>query len=143
MPIRGSCRGCGTIEPFSETFTYGELLTANFRHLALGICYIENTFEKYINSSATSARKRKFVYTIHISLRAMPTEAFWVFVITSTCAFFLAVARICYKSKCKEIRCGCCRIVRDTETEKEEFEFRTLNHIPNDNDDSSSTKEIV
>lgn len=56
---------------------------------------------------------------------------FWIFVITSSCGCFLAIARICYKSKCKEIKCGCLKIIRDTETEEKEFEFSTLN-IPNE-----------
>lgn len=37
----------------------------------------------------------------------MPTEVFWVFLVSSTCALLLAVARIAYKSKCKEIKCCC------------------------------------
>ena len=55
ISIRGVNGTCGTIESFSETFSYGELTTANFRHLALGDSPTENTFRIKVNSSALSA----------------------------------------------------------------------------------------
>ena len=30
------------------------------------------------------------------------------------------IVRFCYKSKCKEVTCGCIRIIRDIETEERE-----------------------
>ena len=62
----------------------------------------------------------------------MPTEVFWVFLVSCTCALVLAVARIAYKSKCKEIKCCCVKIIRDVQTEEKEFEFSTLNKATTD-----------
>lgn len=47
----------------------------------------------------------------------MLSEVFWTFLISSICGVALAVARMCYKSKCKEVDCCCVRIVRDVEAE--------------------------
>ena len=39
--------------------------------------------------------------------------------ITGVCVgFFGLVLRLCYKSKCKQIECGCIKIIRDTENEE-------------------------
>ena len=54
----------------------------------------------------------------------MMSEVFWTFLITSTIGFCLGVIRLCYKSKCKEITCGCIKVIRDVETEQEEMEFQ-------------------
>ena len=58
----------------------------------------------------------------------MMSEVFWTFLITSTIGFCLGVIRLCYKSKCKEIKCcGCIKIIRDVETEQQEMEFQLRN----------------
>jgi hypothetical protein len=62
----------------------------------------------------------------------MPTEVFWLFLVSSSCALLLAVARICYKSKCREIECGCIKIIRDVQIEEKEFEISTLNKSSTD-----------
>jgi hypothetical protein len=73
----------------------------------------------------------------------MPTEVFWVFLVSSSCAFLLAVARICYKSKCKEIECCCIKIIRDVQTEEKEFEFSTLNKATTDSPVENSAVNTV
>jgi len=49
----------------------------------------------------------------------MMSEVFWSFVITSLVGFIIALLKLCYKSKCKEISCCCLKIVRDIESEVE------------------------
>ena len=44
---------------------------------------------------------------------------FWTFFITSTIGLILGLTKMAYKSKCKEISCGCIKIVRDVESEIE------------------------
>ena len=51
----------------------------------------------------------------------MLSEIFWTFFITTTSGFILALARFCYKSKCKTIKC--CKFIeidRDVQVEGEE-----------------------
>ena len=60
------------------------------------------------------------------------TEVFWTFFITSIIGLIVGVARMCYKSKCKEVSTCCFKIVRDTETEEKEYEFNANNNIKND-----------
>ena len=44
------------------------------------------------------------------------SEVFWTGLYTASMAFFLAVGRMCYKSKCKKVNlCGCITITRDVE----------------------------
>jgi len=47
------------------------------------------------------------------------SEVFWSFLITSLVGFIIALLKLCYKSKCKEISCCCLKIVRDIESEVE------------------------
>lgn len=54
------------------------------------------------------------------------SETFWLFLVSSGCALLLAISRILYKSKCKEIECGCLKIVRDVQTEEKEFEISSM-----------------
>jgi hypothetical protein len=49
----------------------------------------------------------------------MMSEVFWSFLITSLVGFIIALLKLCYKSKCKEISCCCLKIVRDIESEVE------------------------
>jgi hypothetical protein len=46
------------------------------------------------------------------------SEVFYTFLITSVIGLILAVARICYKSKCREVNLCCFKIVRDVEGEE-------------------------
>lgn len=41
-----------------------------------------------------------------------------MFIITSGIGFLLAVLKVCYKSKCRELNFCCIRIIRDVETEE-------------------------
>ena len=50
------------------------------------------------------------------------SEVYWTLVLTSSSGFLLAVIRMCYKSKCKTIRCCGMEIDRDTEAEEREDE---------------------
>ena len=46
------------------------------------------------------------------------SEIFYTLLITSTIGLILAVAKLCYKSKCKEVNVCCIKIVRDVEGEE-------------------------
>jgi hypothetical protein len=50
-------------------------------------------------------------------------QIFWTFFITSITGFVLALSKMAYKSKCREIDFWCMKIVRDVETEEKELEF--------------------
>ena len=57
------------------------------------------------------------------------SEVFYTLLVTSSFAFLLAVARMMYKSKCKDIKCcGCIEIQRDVEAEQEELQFQTVHN---------------
>lgn len=47
------------------------------------------------------------------------SEVFWTGFYTSLMAFLLAIGRMCYKSKCKEVKVCCVKIVRDVNIEEE------------------------
>ena len=47
------------------------------------------------------------------------SETFWVGFYTSCMAFLLGIGRICYKSKCKEVKLCCIKIIRDVKGEEE------------------------
>jgi Flp pilus assembly protein protease CpaA len=46
------------------------------------------------------------------------TEIFYTFLITSLIGLILAISKLCYKSKCKEINLCCLKIIRDVEGEE-------------------------
>ena len=48
------------------------------------------------------------------------SEVYWTLVLSTSTAFLLAVVRMCYKSKCKTIKCCGMEIDRDTHAEEEE-----------------------
>ena len=54
---------------------------------------------------------------------------FWSFFITTIIGFLLKMTSMAYKSKCKEVSCFCIKIIRDTEAEEKEEEFR-ITHPP-------------
>lgn len=59
----------------------------------------------------------------------MLSEVFWVAFITTISGVIIKLASMAYKSKCKEVACCCLKIVRDTEAEEKEEEFR-ITHPP-------------
>ena len=67
------------------------------------------------------------------------TETFYMFVITSVIGFIIAMTKMCYKSKCKEVDLCCLKIVRDTNLEEKELEFE-INH--NITEDSSKSNKV-
>ena len=48
---------------------------------------------------------------------------FWSFFITSGIGLIIALSKMAYKSKCKEVSCCCIKIVRDIASEEKEFEL--------------------
>lgn len=63
------------------------------------------------------------------------SEVFYTFLITSLIGFVVALAKMAYKSKCKEVSCCCVRIIRDVESEEKEFEFsQTHPKVNNENE---------
>lgn len=61
-------------------------------------------------------------------------QIFWTFFITSTIGFILAVCKMAYKSKCKEMSFGCIKIIRDTATEEKEEEFIRTHPLSGDSE---------
>ena len=61
------------------------------------------------------------------------SEIFWSFFITSIIAFLIAVVRMCYKSKCEEIKCCGLIIKRNVILEEnyDEIELRQQTKIKN------------
>jgi len=47
------------------------------------------------------------------------SEVFWSFLISSCVGLLLAVCRLMYKSKCREVNFCCIKIVRDTSGEEQ------------------------
>jgi hypothetical protein len=68
------------------------------------------------------------------------SETFWMFVITSTIGFIIAVSKMCYKSKCKQVDFCCIKVIRDTSLEEKELEFETTHNVKNDDESKSSQK---
>jgi len=63
---------------------------------------------------------------------------FWSFFITSMVGLILKLTSMAYKSKCKEVSCCCIKIVRDTDAEEKEEEFRIIHppaQLPNVRED--------
>jgi hypothetical protein len=55
---------------------------------------------------------------------------FWSFFITSVIGLLFGLAKMAYKSKCKEVQVCCLKIVRDTDTEEKEMEFERTHPLP-------------
>lgn len=66
----------------------------------------------------------------------MLSEVFWIAFITTISGVLIKLCSMAYKSKCKEIVCCCMKIIRDTEAEEKEEEFKIL-HTPLQTDNSS------
>jgi hypothetical protein len=58
-----------------------------------------------------------FFYIICIQKKGYMTEGFYIFLISSSFAFLTFIGRMCYKSKCSEIKCFGIRVIRDVEQE--------------------------
>jgi hypothetical protein len=71
----------------------------------------------------------------------MLSEVFWVAFITTISGMLIKLASMCYKSKCKEVSICCVKIIRDTEAEAKEEEFR-LEHPENSSPRGDSTRNI-
>jgi aldehyde:ferredoxin oxidoreductase len=67
----------------------------------------------------------------------MLSEVFWVAFITTISGMLLKLASLAYKSKCKECSVCCIKVVRDTETEQEELEFRIKNNVKEEEEKTS------
>jgi aldehyde:ferredoxin oxidoreductase len=72
-----------------------------------------------------------------ILLYNMLSEVFWVAFITTISGMLLKLASLAYKSKCKECSVCCIKVVRDTETEQEEMEFRIKNNVKEEEEKTS------
>ena len=58
------------------------------------------------------------------------SEIFWTFCITSSIGLIVTLAKMGYKSKCKECSCCCLKVIRDTALEEKELEFQVRNGLP-------------
>jgi hypothetical protein len=70
------------------------------------------------------------------------SEVFWSFLISSCVGLLLAICRLCYKSKCKEVNFGCIKIIRDTQGE-EEIDTRQQTIQQNNSEPESPRSERV
>jgi hypothetical protein len=67
----------------------------------------------------------------------MMSEVFWTFFVSSMVGFIIAIMKMCYKSKCKEVSICCIKVIRDTEAEEKETEFVLTNRQPSPTGSSS------
>jgi len=72
----------------------------------------------------------------------MLSEVFWVAFITTISGCIIKLVSMAYKSKCKEVACCCIKIVRDTEAEEKEEEFR-INHQPLQQNESNKNLNTI
>lgn len=61
----------------------------------------------------------------------MVSEVFLTLLVTSGVALLGVALRICYKSKCSSIECGCLKIKRDTGVEEREDALQLQHQIHN------------
>ena len=54
----------------------------------------------------------------------MLSEVFWVSFVATISAMVIKLASMCYKSKCKEVELCCLKIIRDSDAEEKEEEYR-------------------
>jgi hypothetical protein len=62
----------------------------------------------------------------------MFSEVFFTGLYSSLIGFLIAFAAQCYKSKCKEVKIGCIKVIRDVEGE-EQLDRQPQNPISNNN----------
>ena len=65
---------------------------------------------------------------------------FWSFFITSCAGLIIALSKMAYKSKCKEVSCCCIKIVRDIASEEKEFEFSQTHTVAQQSNPSPSIR---
>ena len=73
----------------------------------------------------------------------MLSEVFWVAFITTISGMIIKLVSMAYKSKCKEVACCCLKIIRDTEAEEKEEEFRITHPSRNMESESPNNKNNV
>jgi len=61
-------------------------------------------------------------------------QIFWTFFIFSTIGFVLAVCKMAYKLKCKEVSFECIKIIKDAGTEEKEEEFIKTHSLSGDHE---------
>lgn len=71
----------------------------------------------------------------------MLSEVFWVAFITTISGMLIKLASMAYKSKCRECSVCCIKVVRDTDIEEKEEEFRILHPSRNMESESPSSKK--
>jgi hypothetical protein len=72
----------------------------------------------------------------------MLSEVFWVAFTTTITGMIIKLSSMAYKSKCKEVACCCMKIIRDTEAEEKEEEFRII-HPPLPQNDSNKNLNTI
>ena len=72
----------------------------------------------------------------------MLSEIFYTFLITSVVGLIIAVLKMAYKSKCKEVQFCCLKIVRDVDIEEKELEFKTLHKVDSEEDINHPKKKV-
>lgn len=71
------------------------------------------------------------------------SEIFWTFLVTTCLTALLATIRMCYKSKCSNVKCFCFELSRDTETEEKEMEFQAMHGRPDSTRDLNTINTQV
>jgi len=71
----------------------------------------------------------------------MLSEVFYTILLTTVAGLILKLFSLTYKSKCKQIECGCIKITRDIEAEEKEHEF-DVNHQTNLNNSTKNNEKI-
>lgn len=66
----------------------------------------------------------------------MMSEVFWSFFVSSMIGFIIALLKLCYKSKCKEINLCCLKISRDI-TAEQQLDLE-MGERPNNNNNSNN-----
>ena len=67
------------------------------------------------------------------------SEVLLTFIITSGIGLILAIGKLCYKSKCKEVSICCFKIIRDTENE-EKIDESIINKQSTNNQEPESPR---
>ena len=68
------------------------------------------------------------------------SEVFYTFLITSAIGLSLAIAKLCYKSKCKEVAVCCIKVIRDVEGEEKIDEQQQV--IQHNNEGGESPRRV-
>ena len=70
------------------------------------------------------------------------SEVFYVCLLTTLSGLIIKLCSMAYKSKCKECSFCCLKIIRDTETEEREEEFR-ITHTQKPTENSGKDNSAV